>query len=133
MILELSVAVIAIAWVILVIYLAITLTQLKKVLQNSNRSLEKVEQMLHPIDVQTTRLLETTNLLAENIAEKSKALDPLFHSISQLTESADEVVTKFRKTHGDNSFKEKRSNKLDDILELAAMGMLLWSKYKKKE
>lgn len=122
MILEISVAVIALAWVLLVIYLIITLTQLKTVLQSSNRTIEKTEP-----------LIETSKDIAENLLEKSKALDPAFHSISQLSQSADDLVTRFKKSEKEASYTDKKSSNLEDIIELAAMGMLLWSKYKKKE
>ncbi len=74
-ILYLSVALIAVAFLILVIYLSKTLKSVQMTLTNVASTLDGLEGQMKGITAETTELLHKTNRLAEDIQEKSEKLN----------------------------------------------------------
>lgn len=74
-ILYLSVALIAIAFLVLVIYLSKTLKSLQVTLTSVSGTLKGLEKQLDGVMSETTFLLQKTNALAEDIQQKSKDLN----------------------------------------------------------
>ena len=75
LILYLSVALIAIAFLILVIYLSKTLKSLQGTLDNVATTLSGLEKQLDGVTKETTILLHKTNELASDIQDKSESLN----------------------------------------------------------
>lgn len=129
--LEISLSIAAIAWVILVIYLVIVLIQCKKFLNSINTVIPSVTN-------ETVKLLKTSTYLTENVLDKAEKIDPLFESISDVSQSAQNMIhsyTKRNKELNDVSFyKEKEGSdlKINEWMELAALGIILWQKLKKR-
>ena len=71
-ILYLSVALIAVAFLVLVIYLSKTLKSLQLTLKNVASTLEGLEGQMKGITTETAELLHKTNRLAEDIQEKGR-------------------------------------------------------------
>jgi len=107
-ILYLSAAVAAIAFLVLVIYLAKTLKSLQGTLDSVANTLTGLERQLDGVTRETTELLHKTNALAEDIQEKSENLNSVVvavkdvgssvqrfnHSIQNITSIVDEQVDK---------------------------------------
>jgi uncharacterized protein YoxC len=93
-ILYLSVAIIAIAFLVLVIYLAKTLNSLKETLTSVSKTLTGLEQQLDGVTKETTELLQKTNALADDIQEKSKSLN----SVVTAVKDVGSTVNKFNGT-----------------------------------
>lgn len=114
MIIEISVAVIAVAFVFLVIYLI--------VLTNSLRI-----------------TLTQVNEISQDLKKKSEAFNPLFNAINQTSQILERKATALKK-----DYDEKMESNLDDdllekknlrivaaVLELAGMGVSVWQKFKR--
>ena len=90
-ILYLSVALIAIAFLVLVIYLAKTLNSLQATLSSVSKTLTGLEKQLDGVTAETTVLLKKTNALADDIQEKSESLNSVVHAVKDVGET----VSKF--------------------------------------
>lgn len=120
MIIEISVAVIAVAFAALVIYLIMLMVSLRDNLR------------------QTKKILENTNDISLDLRNKMESLDPIFHTITNLgdvlekkTESLKEYVN--APVEVETSLKKERElKKISDVLEFAGMGIRLWQKLKRR-
>ncbi|HWO75452.1 MAG TPA: DUF948 domain-containing protein [Bacillus sp. (in: firmicutes)] len=83
-ILYLSIAVIAIAFFILVIFLIKTLKSLQKTLDSVSHTLNGLEGQLQGVTKETTELLKKTNALAEDIKEKSVKLNSVVDAVKDV-------------------------------------------------
>ncbi len=93
-ILYLSVALIAIAFFVLVIYLSTTLKSLQVTLSSVSDTLKGLEKQLDGVTSETTLLLQKTNALAEDIQHKSESLN----SVVVAVKDVGTTVTKFNGT-----------------------------------
>ena len=83
-ILYLSVALIAIAFLVLVIYVAKTLKSLQGTLSNVSSTLIGLEKQLDGVTKETTELLQKTNALADDIQEKSQNLTSVVTAVKDV-------------------------------------------------
>lgn len=93
-ILYLSVALIAIAFMVLVIYLAKTLKALQGTLTSVSTTLVGIEKQLDGVTKETTELLQKTNTLADDIQDKSEKLT----SVVDAVKDVGTTVSKFNGT-----------------------------------
>ncbi|MEO2078524.1 MAG: DUF948 domain-containing protein [Bacillus sp. (in: firmicutes)] len=83
-ILYLSVALIAIAFLVLVIYLSATLKSLQGTLSSVSKTLTGLEKQLDGVTTETTLLLQKTNALAEDIQQKSEGLNSVVDAVKDV-------------------------------------------------
>jgi uncharacterized protein YoxC len=83
-ILYLSVALIAIAFLVLVIYLAKTLKSLQGTLSSVSSTLIGLEKQLDGVTKETKELLQKTNALADDIQEKSQNLTSVVTAVKDV-------------------------------------------------
>lgn len=83
-ILYLSVALIAIAFFILVIYISKTLKSLQATLQSVSKTLGGLEDQLRGVTTETTELLQKTNGLAEDLQRKSESLNSVVDAVKDV-------------------------------------------------
>ncbi|WHY76486.1 DUF948 domain-containing protein [Neobacillus sp. WH10] len=93
-ILYLSVALIAIAFFVLVIYLSKTLKSLQVTLTSVSNTLTGLEKQLNGVTTETTLLLQKTNALAEDIQQKAESLN----SVVDAVKDVGTTVSKFNGT-----------------------------------
>ncbi|MFL6555998.1 MAG: DUF948 domain-containing protein [Bacillus sp. (in: firmicutes)] len=93
-ILYLSVALIAIAFLVLVIFLAATLKSFQVTLTSVSKTLIGLEKQLDGVTAETTLLLHKTNALADDIQQKSESLT----SVVEAVKDVGTTVTKFNGT-----------------------------------
>ncbi len=93
-ILYLSVALIAIAFLVLVIYISATLKSLQVTLTSVSKTLIGLEKQLDGVTTETTSLLQKTNALAEDIQQKSENLNSVIVAVKDVGTT----VTKFNGT-----------------------------------
>ncbi|CEG28236.1 DUF948 domain-containing protein [Bacillus sp. B-jedd] len=86
-ILYLSVAVIAIAFLVLVIYLSKTLKSLQITLESVSKTLVGLEGQLDGVTKETAVLLHKTNALADDIHRKSESLNTVVDAVKGVGES----------------------------------------------
>lgn len=83
-ILYLSVALIAIAFLILVIFLSKTLKSLQVTLSSVSKTLSGLEKQLDGVTSETTLLLQKTNALADDIQQKSESLNSVVAAVKDV-------------------------------------------------
>jgi uncharacterized protein YoxC len=93
-ILYLSVALIAIAFLVLVIFLSSTLKSFQVTLTSVSNTLVGLEKQLDGVTAETTILLQKTNSLADDIKQKSDSLN----SVVEAVKDVGTTVTKFNGT-----------------------------------
>jgi uncharacterized protein YoxC len=86
-ILYLSVALIAIAFFVLVIYLSKTLKSLQGTLESVSKTLIGLESQLDGVTRETTVLLHKTNTLADDIQKKSESLNTVVDAVKEVGHS----------------------------------------------
>ncbi len=92
-----SAALIAIAFLILVIYLAKTLTSLQKTLNSVAHTLDGLENQLTGITTETTELLHKTNELADDLKQKSENLNTAVMAVREVGTSIQGFNTSIQK------------------------------------
>jgi uncharacterized protein YoxC len=83
-ILYLSVALVAIAFFILVIYLSKTLKSLQRTLDSVSKTLGGLEKQIDGVTSETTLLLQKTNALADDLQRKSESLNSVVDKIKDV-------------------------------------------------
>jgi uncharacterized protein YoxC len=83
-ILYLSVALIAVAFFILVIYLVKTLKSLQSTLTGVSKTLMEVEKHLDDVTTETTLLLQKTNVLADDFQHKAESLNTVVDAVKDV-------------------------------------------------
>ncbi|MEH7250017.1 DUF948 domain-containing protein [Neobacillus niacini] len=133
-ILYLSIALIAIAFLVLVIYLVRTLNSLQETLSSVSKTLIGVEKQLDGVTQETTALLQKINALADDIQEKSKSLT----SVVTAVKDVGSTVTKFNGTLKNltDSFDiqvEENKEKISQIVQWSNVFLELKDKWNAKK
>lgn len=116
-ILYLSVALIAIAFLILVIYLSKTLKSLQLTLKNVASTLEGLEGQMQGITTETAQLLHKTNQLAEDIQDKSAKLNTVVDAVQGIGGSINQFNTSIKQAAGAvSSSVERNQEKVTDVV-----------------
>ena len=83
-ILYLSVALIAIAFLVLVIFVSKTLNSVKDAVNQMTKTMDGLEGQLQGITSETTMLLHKTNALAEDIQHKAEKLNTVVYAVEEV-------------------------------------------------
>ncbi|WP_068467947.1 DUF948 domain-containing protein [Candidatus Protochlamydia phocaeensis] len=150
MIIEISVAVIAAAFVVLVIYLIVMTKALRSMFGQVNHLIVDARKQLDDIGFEAKKAVEHTNEISADLKEKMESLDPLFKSVANVGEVLEYKTEELKqKAIHSSSIPEavapalippqnerKHTDKEDvivaDVLELAGLGIRLWQKLKKR-
>lgn len=129
MIFEICAIVSVILFLILCVYLIITMNKLQKTLQTVNDMLFKLTPR---VDV----LLDQTKDLTKSATEKLNALDPVANLISTFsTKYLHSMSHASRYAFKAESLKEEgdqSKEKINNLIDLAAYGLMLFSRFKKR-
>lgn len=138
MIIDVSVAVIALAFVVLVIYLITVIKALRVTLAQVNQTLVETRVQLAELGSHTQKVVENTN-------QMSSDLKPIFNAINQAGQILEHQATALKKDFIDSVYDdldeegekngglpEKGLTATAAILELAGIGINLWQKIKKR-
>ncbi|CUI17047.1 conserved putative membrane protein [Candidatus Protochlamydia naegleriophila] len=156
MIIEISVAVIALAFAVLVIYLILLFSAVKQTLGQTNLLVNDVRKQLDDLSGEAKKTIEQANQMSADLKHKMEALDPLFNSIANVGDVLEHRAESFRQRsvrlgrfderashsapffndsdHQEsiNRAKTSESVVVAEILELAGLGIRLWQKLKKR-
>jgi uncharacterized protein YoxC len=84
MIISISVAIIALAFFVLVLYLVKTLKAVEGTLENVSKTLSGIEDQLDGVTKETTLLLQKTNILADDIQSKADSLNMVVEAVKDV-------------------------------------------------
>ncbi|MDM5299117.1 DUF948 domain-containing protein [Bacillus pumilus] len=130
-ILYLSVALIAIAFLILVIYLSKTLKSVQLTLKNVASTLEGLEGQMKGITTETEQLLHKTNQLAEDIQDKSAKLNTVVDAVQGIGGSINQFNTSIKQAAGAvSSSVERNQEKVSDVVSWSNAALEIYKKWK---
>ncbi|MFI0434486.1 MAG: DUF948 domain-containing protein [Parachlamydiaceae bacterium] len=152
MVIEISVALIALAFIILVVYLIVVTKALRATLEQANQTLEEARKQLVEIGFQSQKAIENMNQVSCDLKGKVEAFNPIFNAINQagqiLENKATSIKNDFISSNQEENFfssldssddfeKKRRSSgqrfaMIAAVLELAGIGINLWQKLKKR-
>ena len=115
---EIIIGVIAIAFILLVIFLIMTLQRLRRFIKTADRVLTKTDHLLHALSEPTAELIHNSNKLVMDVKKKSEALDVIFRPLYALKKERSEEHTGYKK--------------ISELLEFVVEGIQLFSKIKKE-
>lgn len=133
-ILYLSVALIAIAFLVLVIYVSKMLKSLRETLKSVSKTLEGLETQLEGVTTETTALLQKTNALADDMKYKSESLN----SVVDAVKDVGTTVSKFNGTlqsitHSFDKQVEESKEKVSQVIQWSNVILELKDKWKAKK
>lgn len=134
-ILYLAVAVIAVAFAVLVYFLSQTLRSAQKTMDDVASTLEDVQNQMKGLNEETTELLHRTNLLATDVQKKSANLNSVFDAIHGFGESLNNINTSVQKvTSSIESSGEENAGKVAQAVQWgkAAIDLIQRWKHSKK-
>ncbi len=128
---ELAILLSALAFVVLVIFLA-------RALHKTSKTLERIQKQLDDLGNEPKEFLQHTNQIASDIQSKMKCLDPLFYALSNVGEGLEYKTSAFRdislcrccRAKLDSANTEQESTVMK-YAHLALMGASLWNDLQK--
>lgn len=134
MIIEISIAFIAVAFVVLVFFLVRMIIAARISLEQANRTLAAIQSEMHGLSLETTRLIQNTNVITADVQTKMKSLDSLFNSVGQVGDAVHQVTDSVKQVSAavTNTTQQVHRNisankvRIADILEWANAGFLIW-------
>lgn len=129
--LYISAAIVAIAFTVLVVYVAKTLKATERTLSNVSNTLEGLEKQMEGITVETTALLNKTNGIAEDLGEKTQKFNSVFEGVKDVGDSIQQFNKSVRSisTNITDSV-EKNSDKAAQALQWGNVAIDFWNKVK---
>lgn len=124
MVVEISVAVIAVAFVVLVVYIVRVLKTFQETLQSVNKTVERIDGDWEMIREQSVDLLQETKALAADLNQKSRQLDSLFVSVKDVGNSVNQVSSAVARQA------ERHREQLGNLLAITGFGLETWQKWK---
>lgn len=123
----------AIAFAVLVIYLAFTLKAAQRTLTNVADTLEGLEKQMEGITVETTALLNKTNKLAEDMNEKSQKVNTLVEGVQNIGNSVKDFNQSIRLVSTRvSTLAEKNTDKAAEAVKWGTVLIDLWNRRKKE-
>lgn len=138
MIIEICIAIIALAFVALVITVIVLAKGFQKTLVEVNQTLAEVRKELDGLGGKTSKVIEHTNQVSYDLKRKLESLDPIFNTLFNVGDFLEHKTFALRKealasTHETlDETASQESIKAGDVLELMDIGIRLWQKIKKR-
>ncbi|HEY0827996.1 MAG TPA: DUF948 domain-containing protein [Bacilli bacterium] len=138
MIIEISVALIAVSFAALVIYGIVTLKSVRTSLDQANDTLREIRQDAKDVIKESTRLMQNTNQIVANIQGKLHSADPIFRSIQDVSEAVHEVTSSVRQastavsqtlTHSVNEAVHRKENILVETIGVVSFAINRYLKW----
>jgi uncharacterized protein YoxC len=138
MLIELSVAIIAVAFVGLTAYVIISLRSINETVQTVSRTLEKVQLHVDEVTRETVVLMKSTTQITEDLHNKLKHVDALFESVGEVGDAVNQVTASMKQvsatvtksiTHGVESGVHKQQKRIDEVIHWTNVAINLWQKF----
>ncbi|OAH56247.1 MULTISPECIES: DUF948 domain-containing protein [Bacillaceae] len=133
-ILYLSAAVAAIAFLILVINLSKTLKSVDNTLDTLSRTVDRLEGQLKDVTAETAELLHKTNVLAEDVQHKTEQLNTVVYAVKDVGSSVHNLNQSLRKvTTTVASQVEKNQYKISQAVQWGNVVKQMVDKFKEEK
>lgn len=134
-----SVLLIALAFIVLVFYLVQTLNTAKASLEETSRTLNKMQEKLDQLSQEMLGVIENSNHITTDVKQKLASVNQLFESAKHTGEVVDQVTTSVKQVSAsvarsvqenvDDALKNNK-NRITDVLGWVSAGMMVWQKWK---
>ncbi len=132
-ILYLSIALIAIAFLVLVIYLSKTLRSLKVSLDHVAGTLAGLEKQVESITTETTVLLKKTNALADDLHQKSQSINSVVDAVKDVGNTIQKVNGSIQTVSESVTYKvQQNQDKVAQVIQWGSVIIDIWDKWKDK-
>lgn len=98
MVIQISVAFVAVAFICLVIFLILALRKGMTTLTETNTTLVDVRNAIHGLSGEASQLIHTANQVTKDVKGKIKTIDPIFESAHNVGEVLQTVTESVKKT-----------------------------------
>ncbi|PLT32251.1 DUF948 domain-containing protein [Bacillus sp. V5-8f] len=133
-ILYLSAAVAAIAFLVLVIFLSRTLKSLQTTLDSVAHTLDGLEKQMQGVTVETASLLHKTNVLAEDLQKKSENLNSVVNAVKGVGESIKGFNSSIQKVSNQvQAGIDNNQEKISQIVQWSNVAMEIRDKWKSRK
>lgn len=129
MITEISIAVIAAAFVVLVIFLILTLISVRNTFNHLNAALGPVQRHTEDLCEQAENLLDQTTRLTKDLNHKSEALGTVFNNFANVGNSFKKPPPAHLNTLSEE---EESALPVEEVLEWVVLGLQLFKKFKNR-
>ncbi|MCY9589296.1 DUF948 domain-containing protein [Paenibacillus chitinolyticus] len=139
MIWQISLAVIAVAFVVLVVFLVKTLRSVTDLVAQTNQTIQQVQQQVTVVSQEANELLRHTNEVSLDVRNKLHALDKTFYTIKNVGDVVSEITTSVRQTSATvtNTMRNKVEKELNSpksivnrIAPLVPVAVDMWKRLK---
>lgn len=121
------------AFAFLVYYLIKTLQAMKNTLEKVTKTVEGLQKQVDEITIESSQLLQKTNMLADDIQQKSESLNTLFAAAKDIGESMQHVNASLRKVSQTVSkAADENSEQVAQAVKWGNIVLNLWEKWKEK-
>ena len=133
-ILYLSAAVAAIAFLVLVIFLSRTLKSLQVTLDSVAHTLDGLEKQMQGVTVETASLLHKTNVLAEDLQKKSENLNSVVTAVKGVGNSIESFNSSIQKVSNKvQAGIDNNQEKISQIVQWSNVAMEIRDKWKARK
>jgi uncharacterized protein YoxC len=141
MIIEISVAVIAVAFVVLVVFLVVTLRSMTALLGQTNTTIQDLRYEIKGIAKEASEVLHHTNAVTADVLNKLHALEPTFDSVKQVGEAVEQITSSVK--HASVSVAQTIKDKVNEdipskgkiaaVLRTIPIALELWHQFKSRQ
>jgi uncharacterized protein YoxC len=136
-IIQLSVALIALAVTVLAIYAILTLRSAKTSLDQVNQTVQRLQLEMDEMSAEVKGLIHNTHQITADVNQKMKSMDAFFRSASEMGEAVHQISSSVKQVSASvsqtlesktKSAVHTHSNKVNDAMEWVSIGMKVWQK-----
>lgn len=128
-----SVAVLAVAFAVLVYYVSRTLKSAERTLNHVASTMEGLEKQLNGITSETAELLHRTNHLADEVGKKTQSFNTFFDSVKDVGESIQSVNRSLRTVSDKVSREtERQAGQVSQVVQWSQAAIDIWGRWKEK-
>ncbi|MYL65660.1 DUF948 domain-containing protein [Bacillus hwajinpoensis] len=134
LILYLAVALIAIVFAVLSIFLIKVLKSTEKTLSNTAEMIDSLQGQIDGLSKETTMMLHKTNVLADEVQSKVGQFSPVFKSVQETGASLQNLSRSFSKlSKSVEKGVEARQGKAAEAANWGSTALSMWEKYRNKK
>jgi uncharacterized protein YoxC len=144
MITEISIAIIALAFVALVIYVITLIQEMKKLTLQVNHTLIQTRTNLNDVSHEVKKIMVHTSAVSEDLQKKVEAFNPLFKALENVGHALEQKSNAYvhqpiyhvKRESIDPSLRSsgytKTNNNVTDLMDLISVSLRLWQKLKQR-
>ncbi|MDQ0481154.1 DUF948 domain-containing protein [Guptibacillus hwajinpoensis] len=134
LILYVAVAVIALVFAVLSVFLIKVLKSTEKTLSNTAKTIDSLQGQIDGLTKETTMILHKTNVLADDVQTKVGQLSPVFQSVKETGDSLHHLTNSLSKL-GQSVEKgaDAKQGKAAEAANWGSTALAMWEKYRMKK